>query len=163
MCVKPRLLAWLLALKPKSSPLHGGSEDYPQDGLPLALLPGSRTDWEGHAQDASNLFWSVWAEEGKLSTVLVWGWHWGEGSCSGRCCQQALALVTSLTREMLLLFCTDEARTKLGMTLGEGQIEGDPTWSDLKVYHSVTAIFFNWLCWESSKDVIFKVRDNEKA
>lgn len=66
-----------------------------------------------------------------------------EGSCSGHRCQQTLALVTSLSREILLLFCTDEAGTKLGMGLGEGQIERDPTWSDLKVYHSVTAIFFN--------------------
>jgi len=61
---------------PKSSPLHGGGEDYYQAALPLALLPGSRTDWEGHAHsaEASNLFCSVQAEEGKLSTLLVWGW-----------------------------------------------------------------------------------------
>lgn len=48
-------------------------------------------------------------------------------------------LLTSV--ELLLLFPTDGAGTELCEGLGEGHRVGDHTWSNLKICHSVVAIF----------------------
>lgn len=122
--------------------------------------------------EASNWFWGAQAEREPLNAGLAWRWTCGEQglataqaiaargswnllviifrlsqSISMKKCthltQPLYSRINLLTSvELLLLFPTDGAWTELHKGLGEE--EGDHAWSNLKICHTVVAIFF-WL------------------